>query len=404
MKSLRRNNSYSSLGIILLFLLLLNFCPIAVSSENAVFENDELSKNIESGIEYLFNLDDEKAEECFTNAVNIQPKSPEGYFYLAMVHWNKIYFKNDKSALPSLEKWIDKTIEVAEESVENSNDKEKKASSYLYLGGAYGYKGVISAIRHQWFSGFINAYRGRKYLNKSYSLNPHNKDLYLGMGMYDYSLDKLPKTIKILTYLMAFSGDREEGIAKLKDCAENGHYAKTEALIALANIYLYLEKDYNSAFPVIRKLKEKYPGNPQFHYLYAITCARLEKWEDAEKTADMMEKMAEEENSHFAGIWEIKREFLKGEIHWIKQDFKNALKFYEEVLLTKRVKSNWVFPMAEMRIGLINDFLDRREEAVKKYKAVLAYEKETKDYAYLYDYARKYLKNPCRIDDAERMD
>ncbi|RMF92741.1 MAG: hypothetical protein D6734_11620 [Candidatus Schekmanbacteria bacterium] len=60
--------------------------------------------------------------------------------------------------------------------------------------------------------------------------------------------------------------------------------------------------------------------------------------------------------------------------------------------------------MIEMRIGLIYDFLGKREEAIKQYKTVLAYEKERKDYLYLYDYAKKYLKPHCRIDDPERMD
>ncbi|RMF93430.1 MAG: hypothetical protein D6734_10105 [Candidatus Schekmanbacteria bacterium] len=396
------NIAFNILLSILLFTIL--FSSVSFSAEIITDAEIEFSQRIESGIEYLYNLDRNKAKEQFRRAIELKPLRPEGYFYTSMIYWNKIYFESDMDALSDFEEWIDKTIEKAEESTSKSTDNREKASALLYLGGAYGYKGAISIIKRKWFSGFVNAYKGRKYLNNAYNLNPDEKDIYLGLGMYDYFLDKLPKTIKILTYLISFSGDRKGGLEKLKECAEKGRYAKTEALIALANIYIYLEKDYKSALPVISKLKMKYPNNPQFHYLYAIVNARLEKWSEAVKTADFMFNEGKKNNKHFKGIWETKTKFLRGEICWIKKDFSKALEFYNSILASERAKNIWVFPMAEMRIGMINDFLNHREEAKKRYLAVLSYKEYSKDYAYLYDYAKKYLKKPCRIDDPERMD
>jgi len=141
---------------------------LPLSAENSSDRENEFSQNIESGIESLFNLDESKTNKNFSKAIELKPDRPEGYFYTSMIYWNNIYFGNDMSALTSFEKWIDKTIEVAKESSGTEIDDKRKASSFLYLGGAYGYKGVISVLKHEWFSGFLNAWKGRKYLKKAY--------------------------------------------------------------------------------------------------------------------------------------------------------------------------------------------------------------------------------------------
>ena len=42
-------------------------------------------------------------------------------------------------------------------------------------------------------------------------------------------------------------GNKEQGLAQLKDCAENGKFSRTEANFVLGYINLTYEKNYNEA-------------------------------------------------------------------------------------------------------------------------------------------------------------
>jgi len=87
-------------------------------------------------------------------------------------------------------------------------------------------------------------------------------DAYLGLGIYHYLADVLPRFVKILSFLLGVDGDKDVGIRELSIAAEKGIYTKTEAMFFLAAIYTYREREYAKAIDIFNQLLNKYPNNP----------------------------------------------------------------------------------------------------------------------------------------------
>ena len=89
-----------------------------------------------------------------------------------------------------------------------------KADSYdyFYLGGALGYKGRLKLMEQHWFSSYLIAVQAIDALKKCSEMDPDNKDVLLGLGMYDYYTDRFSGVLKFLTRTFLHKGDKEKGL------------------------------------------------------------------------------------------------------------------------------------------------------------------------------------------------
>ena len=62
-------------------------------------------------------------------------------------------------------------------------------------------------------------------------------DAYLGLGIYNYLADVLPKFVKVLSFILGINGDKELGLKQIRLAHEKGVFTKTEALFFLGAIY-----------------------------------------------------------------------------------------------------------------------------------------------------------------------
>ena len=65
--------------------------------------------------------------------------------------------------------------------------------------------------------------RGKNYLEDVVEKDPTYYDAYLGLGIYHYLADILPKFVKILSFVLGVEGDRDKGIVELNIAAEKGN-------------------------------------------------------------------------------------------------------------------------------------------------------------------------------------
>ncbi len=70
-------------------------------------------------------------------------------------------------------------------------------------------------MQQKWFSSYNLAYDSIQALRTCQKLDPDNKDVLLGLGIYDYYTAKLSGVLKFLTYLFLHRGDKEEGLRNL---------------------------------------------------------------------------------------------------------------------------------------------------------------------------------------------
>jgi hypothetical protein len=96
-------------------------------------------------------------------------------------------------------------------------------------------------------------------------------DVFVATGFSKYIIGSMSAPVRWMLRLGGLPGDKQAGIADLRQTAEHGHYLQPFARILLAIAYVR-EKDKAHAVELLAGLKSEFPGNP----LYAREIARLQ--------------------------------------------------------------------------------------------------------------------------------
>lgn len=255
--------------IILLFIL-----PFKAFSQS----NDE---RIAKGINYIYHIKFDSAEIEFKSIIASDPNDPLGYFFLAMIDWWRINLNKDKETFDEkFYKEVDKVIEVAEARLDkNEYDDE----AMFYKGGALGYRGLVRSIRESWFKAAEDGREALNLMQKAHDLNPKNKDVVFGVGLYNYFAEYVPEAYPVVKPLMLIfpKGDKLKGLAQIKETSLNSKYAKNEAKFVLAYLNLVYEKNYIESEFYAKMLNAEFPENPIFEkYLFSSYIGQA-KWNEA---------------------------------------------------------------------------------------------------------------------------
>ena len=80
-------------------------------------------------------------------------------------------------------------------------------------------------------------------------MDPHNSDILLGTGIYNYYAEVIPNEYPFVKPLLLFipSGDKKKGIEQLRLAAARARYASIETSYFLMQICYSYERDYPKA-------------------------------------------------------------------------------------------------------------------------------------------------------------
>jgi tetratricopeptide (TPR) repeat protein len=366
-----------------------------LSEAAGVDRDDFMERKLLRGIELLYDSETDEAEELFRNTLNQRTWDPSGHFYMAMVTWSRLAtgFWSSKMEDEYLER-IDRTIAVARELIE-----ERKADSYtyLYLGGALGFKGRFFLMEHKWFSSFSLAVEAVDALKTCQAMDPANKEVLLGLGIFDYYTARLSGFLKFMTYLLLHKGDREEGLRKLNQAAEEAPLSSIEAKSVLLHIFLFVEPDYKKALPLARELSGRFRNSRIYKYLEGLSYIRLGmEPEFRAAVADMKAKAEKEESEARSKSWlrrslylEATDELLKGRHEEARQKLDAILDFPDPD--TDPYMIAW--PL--LKKGVSYDLENRREKAIEIYTRV----KDMENGAGAQFASEKFLKKPVKRKD-----
>ncbi len=211
------------------------------SAESADSQEVRADKDIVTGIDLLYKLQFDDAENLFRKVIAESPDKPCGYFYLAMVTWSRMVAGFwSPVTIKEYKERIDRTVEVARARIEND---VADSDDFFYLGGALGFLGRFELMRGKWFSSFLVAKKAIKALKTCHKMDPDNRDVLLGLGTFDYYTARLSGVLKFLSYFFLHKGNKEEGLRKLHLAAEEAIYSGSEAKSVLVHIYLFFEQD-----------------------------------------------------------------------------------------------------------------------------------------------------------------
>ncbi|MCX8010481.1 MAG: hypothetical protein N3A61_04960, partial [Ignavibacteria bacterium] len=212
---------------IILFILIINFSLIAQVRNDSTL--NKLEREITRGIDLIYNIKFDSAEVIFKNIMAEYPENPAGRFFLAMVEWWRILLEiNDESRDQHFYEMLEDVIYHCDEILKKN---KQDVNAIFFKGGSIGFRGRLRAYRDSWIKAADDGREALPLVRLAHSIDPHNKDVYLGLGIYNYYASVVPDRFPYLKPLMVFfpSGDKNKGIEQLEETWKKGKYASTEA-------------------------------------------------------------------------------------------------------------------------------------------------------------------------------
>jgi tetratricopeptide (TPR) repeat protein len=359
---------------LLLLFLSLSQPSLGEGKSSSAMKKAEIDLDLLRGIELLYDLDFDGAEQIFSRVVAENPKKPAGHFYMAMVTWSRLSsgFWTPEVLREYVDR-IDSTISVARYRIENM---EADSFDYFYLGGALGFKGRFELMRQNWFSSYMLAYEAIDALRKCAKMDPSNVDVLLGLGIYDYYTAKLSGVLKFLTYVFLHKGNREEGLRKLHTAAEHALYSKLEAKSMLLHIYLFLEDDFHKALPFAQELGSRFRNSPRYKYFEGVVHIRAGRDDLYAQVVDFIRsESAKQPTEAGAKFWAGQALYLEAAYHLFHNRPEHAREKLEAILAqvdpeTDPAMAAW--PV--LKRGMSYDLQGDRQKALEAYREVLAME------------------------------
>ncbi len=235
-----------------------------------------------AGINQIYDIKFEEAYGTFEKVRQVAPHNPAGKFFDAMVTWWQILLdlnntRFDELFYTKLQNVINQCDSILETSPDNYD-------ALFYKGGALGFRGRLLSVRHEWVKAALDGKDALPIVGKIAKVYPDNKDIQLGLGIYNYYAAVIPEKfpfVKPLMYLFP-RGNRELGLSQLEIAATEGHYAKYETRYFLLMINFDFEKNYAEALRYCKILLSDFPNNPKFENFLARIYFRTRSFNKAD--------------------------------------------------------------------------------------------------------------------------
>ena len=355
-------------------------------------------QHIMTGIDSIYNFNFRAADSIFRQLIRNDSASYLGYFYLAMIEWNKNQICNRDNRIVRRGLRLLDSVEIVCKN-KLKDDPGNEADYLFYMAGAVGYKGIFYLLQGNYIQAGLKGKKGHHLFEEYLRKYPYRADVYLGLGIYDYYADLVPFYIKFLRMLLALPpGNRRKGLQEIWHCAQYGDLAKTEALQMYAYLQWYYEHRYKESLPITQKLWRKYPNNLIFlGRLIEIyfQLHQLNKVDSLEKIFVQKQQLFQQRYPDICLdsfiFYEISYDF--GYIHFHKGNYQKALKYLRHYIETLTVDSPAEkIAHSYLMLGQIYDVIGMREKARENYQNVL----KLKGFKELKKQARLYLQEPYR--------
>jgi tetratricopeptide (TPR) repeat protein len=345
------------------------------------------------GIDLATMLQYKEASDTFERMIALAPNDPRGYFLRSAVYfWMYSADMHNEELGEKFKNLSYEAVEVAEQQLDKNPDD---IDALFYLGGAYGSLGRYYGMKQSYLKAYWYGKKGVNILEDVIERDSTYYDAYLGLGIYHYLADILPRFVKMLSFLLGIDGDRERGIHELNLAVEKGVYVKTEAMFFLGAIYTYREREYGKALKIWNDLLKTYPGNPGV-LIHMGRCYSNQG--NCSRAVEIYEKiLAQKEKAALIPISSI--HYQLGNVEYKLNEFENAIESYKKSIQVDTLFSEnrrWTYSWSILRLGESYEILGDRETAEKHYRMIHEDESER-----AYSRAQRRLQNPMRETDIQ---
>ena len=215
-----------------------------------------------------------------------QPESPLPFLLEGEAQWWKIYCANLEIKYGMIDAWkrrkkpeddayfvlADKVIDLAHAQIAKSDT----ADMHFYAGMGLALKVRLDVLRGENRAVARAGVAARAEFLRALELDPQMADATAGLGLYNYYVDSLSASVKILRFFMGIpGGSKAEGIRQMQVGIDRGVVTPVEMRFHLAKNLRTFDQQYERAIVVAEPLVEHYPGNPVFQLLLANLNAEM---------------------------------------------------------------------------------------------------------------------------------
>ncbi len=371
-----------------------NFLLLPAQGWGAFQLTPEVTQHILQGIDHMANLDYPQAQEEFRRLATL----PGGDLlspFLQGVAWMDQAIQEEQEEdrwKAILDQFLDRLEPVVTRGEALLEQTPDNPDLLLALGITRGVKAAVDGTRRNYLAAYRGLKAAHRLLTRTLELDPHRADALWALGLYDYSLARVPALLKPLVSLLLPSGDRDRGLRELHQSHAEGVFTRIPAAVALLRIYSGLEERFADALPYAELLARRYPGNPEFRFLLAFLYSETDRIGQAFAVADEIRIALEQGRSHFPPELTPRYLQLMGKIAMDAGEYPRALAYFRQAVEQGNEKYAWVTAWAHTRTGMIHDLQGDRAKAIEAYQLAMGIERG----GLARQVAEGYLKEPYR--------
>lgn len=345
-------------------------------------------------MQFAYNMDFDQGIQHFNRLTSNHPESPHGYLFKTVSYY--YLYLTDMENAESEKVFKDLANETISLSSKKLRADPDNLDALFCMGTAHIYLAAFYGENDSWIRAYWYGKEGINYLKRVIALNPAYHDAYLGLGLYHYYADVMPRFVKAISSLLGVEANREKGLQQLHKAYQNGRFTSVEAGFFLGYIYLYLEKKHTKSLPFLEYVGKRFPDNPIFQIVLGDVYRRLGRHQ---KAVDAYELSISDSNQERFPKLMCSSHYLLGNIYFERNEIELALAAYTaaaDKAAELNSKKDGIFSWATYKKGQCLELLGKGDLAKKCYVAVKKNENE-----FAYNKARSALKNPMSKLDTD---
>ncbi len=359
------------------------------------------------GFEHFYNLEYDDAIREFEIALRERPEDPFAVNHLLSgVMFRELYrigaldtelyakngfitsrqFPIDSQAKTRIRELMDRSSALSEERLKkNPADVDAWYARGVTRGMRATYTGLIDKA---WFAALRSAVGARRDHEHVLELDPKYSDAKMIVGIHNYVIGSISWPIKVAASVVGLSGSKSRGVEYLYAAGQADGETAVDSKIALS-LFLRREQRYPEALNLVGTLVSEFPRN----FLFALENANLlnAAGKGPEAVAAYRKILADSNAGAFAESRMEMAHYGLAEALRGQRDYPGASAAYEAVLKFPKLDPD-LRERSILRAGQMYDLMKERDEAVQRYRQVIALDSAS-DHAGL---ARRYLKQPFR--------
>jgi tetratricopeptide (TPR) repeat protein len=395
---------HPALLVIISTVAILFICPLPSLSQSTA-DKGKFRKELLKGIEEDYSGDFDRAWETFEVIRRSAPLHPAPDFFQASI----LFGRNSVDASnPRYNEKISNLLTGCVEKSEAWLDSDPENPEALhYMGLCYTYQGRLEAHQGHLYRGGVLGETGRYYLEIALAECEENQgekydlliceDLHFPFGAYSYFAGRLPRFLRLLSFLWFIpSGSTEEGLTALERARENSGLHSRDTTNLLISIYSLFEEDQaKRALELSREMAERYPDNPGIDLVHAEVLNLNGLHGAAVRRAESIIKKVSQGVRNYDYMLRLGALLVMAEADMAEGRLDAAEKRLLDLRAKKEYQNNTLTPGIPLTLGMVYDLQGRREEAMALYEEVLTYEGRARN-RQAGKKAERYLEQPFK--------